>query len=601
MAGMNDAVILRPFPRKFVDQKFAVKDADSIRPWVEKLLDRPISSAEELARWLEDVSELEGIAGEDSNIRYVAMTCDTKNPAKTEAYLFFVREIMPKLAEWDDKIKRKYYESPWRKELDPRLYGRLDRMFATAIELFVEKNIPLDVRLSEMSQDYQRVTGAWTVEFDGKTLTMPQASRYLHQTDRKTRQAAWRAMSQRRLADAPALEALFDRMLKTRHEYAQNLGLKDFREYSFKAKLRDYSPEDCLEFHDSIEKAVVPLMRRIFEKRRRDMGLDSLKPWDTLVDPLGRPPLEPFKDVGKLQSGVGEIFEKIDARLGGMYGAITGMMDLDSRDGKAPGGYQTTYEERRTPFIFTNAAGVQGDVITLLHEGGHAFHTISCREAPMIWYRHASMEFSEVASMTQELFGNGHAAVFYPDAEQARRAMFEQLERTVDIFPWVATVDAFQQWIYSNPEHTGEERATKWLEISQRFEAGLDWAGIDPNARKYAWHRQLHIFEVPFYYIEYAIAQLGALQLYRKFKKNPEEAVDSYLSALKLGGSLSPRELFEAAGIKFDFSIGMLSDLMAMVEDEMERLYRFTAEALRHRGGMSYSLYLVGTPFMVHF
>jgi oligoendopeptidase F len=479
---------------------------------------------------------------------------------------------MPKLSEWDNQIKKKYYESPFKKELDSRTYGRLDRMFSTAIELFVEKNIPLEVKLAEMSQEYQKITGAWMVDFDGKKQTMPQMSKYLLLTDRGKREAAWRATTGRRLEDVPALEELFNGMLKTRHEYAQNLGLADYREYSFKAKLRDYSPDDCLKFHESIEKAVVPLMRKIMEKRRVQMGLDKLRPWDTQVDPLGRQPLEPFKDVSKLRDGVGEIFNKIDPRLGGMFGAITEFMDLDSRDGKAPGGYQTTFEERRTPFIFTNAAGVQNDVITLLHEGGHAFHTIQCRHLPMIWYRGSSMEFAEVASMTQELFGNPFAHVFYPDPERAKRAMFEQLERVVDIFPWVATVDAFQHWIYTNPGHTNEERAAKWLEINSRFEVGFDWAGIDPNIKKYAWHRQLHIFEVPFYYIEYAIAQLGALQLYRIFRKDRKKAVDQYLSALRIGGELSPKGLFEAAGIKFDFSICMLTELMEMVEEEAEKL-----------------------------
>jgi len=569
---MKNTELLKSFPRKFVDANFVVKDAETIKPWVDKLLERQITSAIELEKWLEDVSELEGILDEDSNIRYVAMTCDTKDAAKTESFLYFVREIMPKLAEWDNQIKKKYYDSPFRKELNPKTYARLDRMFSVAIELFTEKNIPLNVKLSEMAQEYQKITGAWTVEFDGKTQTMPQMSRYIQQTDRNIRESAWHAMTQRRLVDVPALETLFDGMLKTRHEYSQNLGLKDFREYSFKAKLRDYSPDNCLEFHDSIEKAVVPLMRKIIDKRRKQMGLEKLRPWDLSVDPLGRPPLEPFKDVKKLQSGVGEIFQKIDPRLGEMFGAISETMDLDSRDGKAPGGYQTTFEERRVPFIFTNAAGVQGDVTTLLHEGGHAFHTIQCREAKMIWYRHASTEFSEVASMTQELFGNPHAAVFYGEADQVKRAMFEQLERVVDLFPWVATVDAFQHWIYTHPEHTGEERADKWLEITQRFEGGVDWSGIDPAVRKYGWHRQLHIFEVPFYYIEYAIAQLGSLQIYRLYKKNPKRAVDAYLSALKLGGCLSPKDLFESAGIKFDFSIKMLSELMAMAEEEMETL-----------------------------
>lgn len=568
----NTKELPAPFPRKFVDPGFKITDAQSIKPWVDRLLERPVNSPEELVRWLEDFSELEAVVGEDGNLRYVAMTCDTKDPAKTESYLSFVREIQPLLTEWTHALNLKYYGSPHRASLDPAEWGRLDRMMGVSIELFTEKNIPLDVKLSEMSQEYQKITGGWTVDFDGEKRTMPQMAKYLHRTDRALRESAWRATSSRRLADAGPLDALFDRMVAVRHEYARNLGLPDYRDYSFKAKMRDYSPEDCLVFHDAIERACVPLMRGIFEKRRRDMGLSALRPWDTAVDPLGRPPLEPFKEVAVLKDGVGEIFSRIDPRLGTMYDAIGEMMDLDSREGKAPGGYQTTFEERRIPFIFTNAAGVHGDVTTLLHEGGHAFHTLQCRANPMVWYRHATMEFCEVASMSQELLGNGQLDVFYKNPEDARRAMFEQLERTVDIFPWVAVVDAFQHWIYTNPRHSQKERYDKWLELSGRFEARLDWSGLDPAVRANAWHRQLHIFEVPFYYIEYAIAQLGALQIYRRFKDDPRVAVDKYLSALKLGGSVGPKSLFDAAGIQFDFSYDMVARLMAMVEEEMAEL-----------------------------
>ncbi len=564
--------LLKPFNRKFLPPEFAVTGVDDIKPWVDHLLERPLHSAGELQDWLDDYSELEAVLGEDYNLRYVAMTCDTKSKAKTDAYLQFVRDIQPKLTEWSDALNKKFYGSPHRAKLDTARYGRLTLMIGVSIELFIEKNIPLDTRLSEMSQQYQSITGSWSVEFDGEKRTMPQMSRYQLKTDRTVRESAWRATATRRLEDAEKLDTLFDEMVGTRHEYAQNLGLADYRAYSFKAKLRDYTPDDCLRFHDAIERSSVPVVRRIMEKRKAEMKLVSLRPWDTAVDPLGRPPLEPFKEVSQLQRGTGAIFNKVDRRLGAMFSAISETMDLDSRDGKAPGGYQTTFEERRIPFIFTNAAGVHGDVTTLLHEGGHAFHTLQCRRDPLIWYRHAAMEFSEVASMTQELLGNGHVTVFYADPAAAKRAMYEQLERTADIFPWVATVDAFQHWIYTNPQHTREERAAKWLEISKRFETGVDWNGLDPNIRKYAWHRQLHIFEVPFYYVEYAIAQLGALQIYRNYKKDPQTAVDAYLKALTLGGSKGPKELFAAAGVKFDFSLDMLGQLMTMVEEEMAAL-----------------------------
>ncbi|MBI3814713.1 MAG: M3 family oligoendopeptidase [Nitrospinae bacterium] len=569
---MNDKIPewLEPFERKFVSADFRITDADSIKPWVDKLLGRAIASAQDIIKWLEDYSELEGIIEEDSNIRYVEMTCNTKDKEKEERYLYFVQEIQPKLIEWGDALNRKYYESPYRNKLDPAEYGRLDRILITAIELYTEKNIPLEVKLAEMSQKYQAITGAWMVEFDGRIQTMPQMSTYLQKTDRPLREQAWRAMAERRLQDSKSLDSLFDEMLKTRHEYAKNLGLSDYREYAFKSKLRDYTADDCLRFHDSIERAAVPLVERLAEKRRAEMKVESLRPWDMVVDPLGKPPLQPFKNAGELQDGVEKIFSRIDSRLGERFNSIRKMMDLESRDGKAPGGYQTTFEERRIPFIFTNAAGMHEDVTTLLHEGGHAFHTLSCRRQPMIWYRHSSMEFSEVASMTQELFGNPYLDVFYINEEDADRAIIKQLERVAEIFPWVATVDSFQHWIYTHPDHTAEDRAEQWLKISGRFDVRIDWSGINPDIRKYVWHRQLHIFEVPFYYIEYAIAQLGALMLYRIYKNDPKQAVGQYLSALALGGSRPPQELFKSAGIKMDFSYTNLSSLMEIIEKELE-------------------------------
>ncbi|MFQ5433224.1 MAG: M3 family metallopeptidase, partial [Nitrospinota bacterium] len=313
--------------RKFVDPDFAITNADSIKPWVDKLLEKNISSEAEILKWLEDYSELEAIIGEDMNIRYVDMTCDTKDEKKKEAYLKFVREIQPKITEWGNALDRKYYDSPFRKNLDDKEYGRLDRMLSSAIELYTEKNIPLSVKLAEMSQQYQSITGGWSVEFDGKKQTMPQMSKYLFKTDRSLREGAWRAMADRRLKDSETLENLFDKMTAARHEFALNLGLKDYREYSFKNKLRDYTPEECLEFHESIEKACVPLVRKIAARRKKQMRVDSLRPWDMSVDPLGRPPLEPFSSVDKLQDGVEEIFNKIDSRLGEWFSAIRVNMD----------------------------------------------------------------------------------------------------------------------------------------------------------------------------------------------------------------------------------------------------------------------------------
>ncbi|MDH4183099.1 MAG: M3 family metallopeptidase, partial [Nitrospinota bacterium] len=354
-----------------------------------------------------------------------------------------------------------------------------------------------------------------------------------------------------------------------------------------------------LEFHDSILKTAVPLSRKLAQRRMKSLGLDSLKPWDTECDEKGRPPLKPFQTTEKLAQGVADIFNNLDTRLGERFISIMDHMDLDSRKGKAPGGYQTTYSERRIPFIFTNAVGSQNDVNTLLHEGGHAFHTMESRDQRLIWYRHAPMEFSEVASMTMELLGGRELDPFYASNEERGRARAEHLRGVVSLFGWVAMVDAFQHWIYTHPGHTRAERDQTWIDLSEKYGAGVDWSTATEGAQGSLWHRQLHIFEVPFYYIEYAIAQLGALQIYRNFKSRerifteialalgedaaklspevlrfiePERVMDQYLYALSKGGSEPAPALFEAAGVRFDFSARIMGQLMEMVEKEIEGL-----------------------------
>ena len=359
-------------------------------------------------------------------------------------------------------------------------------------------------------------------------------------------------------------------MIVKRAEYADNLGLSDFREYSFLEKLRDYSPDDCLEFHSAIEKTAIPLAKKITESRRGKMALDTLNPWDTECDELGREPLKPFDTPAQLSKGTGEIFTALDKRLGDHFESIKHSMDLDSRKGKAPGGYQTTLSEARMPFIFTNAVGSQNDVNTLLHEGGHAFHTLQSRDQRLYWYRHASTEFSEVASMTQELLGGGRLEPFYDNEEDRNRARQEHLKGIVYLFGSVAKIDSFQHWIYTHPGHSREERTQEWLNINERFSVGVDWSNVPEGALASGWHRILHIFEVPFYYVEYAIAQLGALQVYRNYRRDPGHAMDKYLAALSLGGSATAPELFASAGIKFDFSEGVMAELMEMVEEELE-------------------------------
>ncbi|MDH5757769.1 MAG: M3 family oligoendopeptidase [Nitrospinota bacterium] len=589
---------LATFGRSFVSPDLVMKNWADIEPYFVKLTQRELKTVGDLEQWLFDWSEALSVVEEFGSVRYVEMTCHTDDESKKNAYLELVREVEPKLVEWENKLDHKYYECPLRARLSPRKYNQFDRRKKADIELFTEKNIPLGVRLAELSQKYQEIMGAMTVEFEGEERTMPQMGLFLKEPDRDLRQRAHGASAQRRLVEKEKLDNLFDEMLQVRGEFAANLGLDNYRDFCFRGKLRDYTPEDCLRFHESIENTAVPLARKLMEKRRVAMGLPTVAPWDTECDEKGRPPLKPFVQPEKLAQGVTDIFMRIDPRLGERFDSIRDSMDLDSRKGKAPGGYQTTFAERRIPFIFTNAVGSQIDVNTLLHEGGHAFHTLQSRTQPLTWYRHAAMEFSEVASMSMELLGGRQLDPFYDNEEQKNRARAEHLRHVVDIFGWVAIVDAFQHWLYTHPGHSHAERDAKWVELYQRFGAGLDWSNATEGALPSLWHRQLHIFEVPFYYIEYAIAQLGALQIYNNHRAqtmiheeishaigsssklsqeaaefiNPRRVVDKYLDALARGGSAPAPDLFEAAGIRFDFSQEVLGGLMAMLEEELASL-----------------------------
>lgn len=566
---------LTPYaPRTFVPADAVLTNPSVITALYEKLLVRPVVSHAELEAWILDRSELDAALGQAGSILYIAMTCATDDPVRAKAYQDFVEQVEPVVKPLAHALNERFLVLNSRYPLDAARYEVYVRSARAEVELFVEKNIPLETEVSLLAQEYQSVCGAMTVEFDGKERTLPEMGKFLQETDRVLRARAWRAVAVRRLRDKDKLEDIFDRMRGLRGRIAANAGFGNFRDYQFKAYQRfDYTAEDCKAFHRSVRELVVPLRRVIDQKRMQDMGLTSLRPWDTAVDPKGRLPLKPFDAVGRLVEGVGSIFERLDPQLALFYKDMKGLglLDLESRKGKAPGGYQNTLTEARKPFIFMNAVGVDDDVRTLLHESGHAFHAYLSAGESLDDYRHAPMEFCEVASMSMELMGCGGMGFFYGD-EDVRRSNVEHLEGVISTLAWVATVDAFQHWIYENQGHTPLERREAWVRCLKEFGGGVvDWDGLGEEM-SFLWHRQLHIFEVPFYYIEYGIAQLGALQLWQKFGKDPVRAVADYKKGLSLGGSRPLPELFAGAGIRFDFSKEMLGPLMDEVYREWQRL-----------------------------
>ncbi len=537
-------------------------DWSSIEPAFDALERDP---AKNLKNWLARYSDLAAALAEEDARRYVAMTCHTDDPEKEKSYLFFQTEILPKCKPRWQALKRKLLAHPRFKKL-PRDFRLFARHTKNEVEIFRDANVPLEAREAELTQKYQKICGEQTVNFDGREQTLPMMARYLEETDRAKRQAAWEAITNRRFQDRDAVDGLFDELFTLRATIAKNAGFANYRDYAFRMRGRfDYTPEDCLKFHASVEKLIVPALRERHAMRARQLGVDPLRPWDLAVDPQGRPPLRPFQDTKDLADGCRRIFRKVHPDFAAKFDRIRkrGYLDLDSRKGKAPGGYMTVFDVERMPFIFTNAAGLQRDVETLLHEGGHSFHSLLCAKHDFLFNRNDPIEFAEVASMGMELLGAPHLDEFYSD-EEARRAVTRHLEDILDVFPWICTIDAFQHQVYQ-----GADRKRAWLEIRARFKGGEDWTGYE-EAHAASWHRQLHIFVHPFYYIEYAIAQMGALQVWLNAKRNRRQAVAKYRAGLSLGWTRSLPELFKAAGLKFDFSERTLAPLVRAVTKELK-------------------------------
>ena len=562
----------------FVDDGFNPGDWDEIKPYVNKLLNRKISCSKCIEGIIRDASELSEHISEKGALLYIAMTCDTESDEKRTSFLDFVENVRPKLSEFSDSLNRRLIEHEAVKNL-PSRYDLMIRSMKNDVDIFRKENIPLGVEQTKLVTESQTINGAMTVEFNGNEYTLPEMRRFLESNERAIREGAWKAVSDRRMQDEERLSEIFDELIVIRSKIARNAGFDTYTDYMFRAMERfDYSKEDCLEFHDAIEAVCVPLMREINSQRVVSLDLDFLMPWDvnekTGVGPdlQERAPLKPFDNVGEMVEKLSTLFHNMSEDLGEKFDMLVEMdtLDLDTRKGKAPGGYQYYLQKSRVPFIFMNAAGLQGDLETMIHEAGHAFHSIYCSHLELIGERGYPIEFAEVASMSMELMTQEQWGEFY-DEEEANRAKMGHLEGVIFLLPWIATIDSFQHWIYSNPEHTREERAGVWNSIRDRFGSNMNWEEYT-KFRDVSWQQQGHLFGVPFYYVEYGIAQLGALQLWRTQRKDPEKALSDYSNAMRLGNTKTLPELFTAADIKLGFDERHLSSLIQEVRTAMAEL-----------------------------
>lgn len=569
---MIQSAIDAEFPRTFVARDAQFNAWSVIEPYYKELANRDIDTHEAFERWLFDWSELESVFAEENTSRYTAMTCRTDDDAIRDHFLDYVENVKPEREPWVHKLNQKFVALADQFELPKKRYKVLEREIRAEIALYRDENIPLETKDEKFATDYQQITGTMSVTFRDEEHTIQEMSLFLEDNDRATREAAWRATAQRYLDDAPKLDSLYEEMVANRRQIATNANFDNFRDYQFQAMARfDYTPADCAAFHDAIERVVLPAAREINRKRQTTLNVDKLRPWDMDVDPAGREPLRPFKTVNELQDGCERIFRAVDADFARIFATMRAndMLDLASRKGKAPGGYQATFDERRMPFIFMNAVGTDDDVRTLLHEGGHAFHTWSCRQDPLLSYRNYPTEFAEVASMAMECLAADHMTDMYRD--ETPRAQRQFFEKIVLFFPYMACVDAYQHFVYTHADAGLDAWKDHWELLVARFATGVDHSGLEAF-RRHSWHRKLHIFELPFYYVEYGIAQIGALQVWLNAKRDYAKAVAFYRQGLSLGGSRPLPELFEAAGCKFDFTEATLRPLIDAVMEEIAGL-----------------------------
>ena len=562
----------------FVPDGFDATIWENIEPLTNDLMERQLSCSSCIQGLISDSSELAEHISETGALLYIGMTCDTESEEKKESFLDFMSNIRPKLSEFSDALNRRIVNHSSVDDL-PSRYDLMLRGMRTDVEIFRKENIPLGVRQTELVTKAQTINGAMTVEFEGQEMTFPQMSKYLESNDRSQRQAAWMAMSARRMEDSERLSEIFDELITIRHQMATNAGFESYTQYMFRAMHRfDYTIEDCLEFHDSVESVCMPILKKINEERCDGLGIGELSPWDVNEkggsgpDIHGRRPLRPFETVDEMVEKLSVMFHEISNDLGGKFDKLVEMdtLDLETRKGKAPGGYQYYLEKSRVPFIFMNAAGLQGDLETMIHEAGHAFHSLYCGHLELIDERDYPIEFAEVASMSMELLTQPWWDKFY-ESEEADRARRAHLEGVIFLLPWIATIDSFQHWIYANPGHSKEERAEVWLSIRDKFGSDMDWTG-HTDFKELSWQQQGHLFGVPFYYIEYGIAQLGSLQLWKTQMGDPQKALDDYANAMSLGNTRTLPELFSAADLELGFNEGHFMSLMGTVETALSEL-----------------------------
>lgn len=560
--------------RKFIPNDLVIENWEQLLPFFNELLHHNITEIDDLLLWMEKRSELGAAIDDEFRWRYIRQTCDTESEKLRNDYEYFVSEISPKLMEINNQLNKKVADSGLLDALIEKGLSVYVRGLKNSIALFREENIPLYTALNLKEQEYGQIIGRMTIEHEGAELTIAQANKLLHSEHRALRETIYKKIGERRLQDKNALENLFDELILLRDKIAKNAGFDNYRDYKFEELGRfDYGIKECEDFHDAVKNKVLPLVELIDLKIKSKLGLSELRPYDMDAPFPGEKTLKPFESDRELIEKSILTLDKIDPYFSWCLATMDKMnhFDLESRKGKGPGGYNMSMPELGIPFVFMNASGTHNDVTTMIHEAGHAVHSFLVKDLPFDFDKEVSSEVAELASMSMELFALDAYDVFYSDPNDLKKTKSDQLERIISILPWIAIIDKFQHWIYTHIGHSQVERKAAWESISKEFSSGIkNFDGLEEIAA-YSWHKQLHLFEVPFYYIEYGIAQLGALGMWKNYKENPKKAIENYKKALALGYTQPIPVMYETAGVPFDFTSKHIGSLMQFIKGELER------------------------------
>ena len=570
------SVLSVPEPRKrdFLPAEFKVTVWSRLKPYFNELLRRPIVSLKELEQWIYNWNELNALVQEDMNWRYIQFSINTANERAGESYNYIVQQILPKVAIANHQLNQKLFESPFREKLDHDKYFIFLRGVQNSLELFNEDNVNLQSDIKLRSKEYGKLMSQMLVDVAGSTYTIQEAHNFLQEPNRTLREHAYRKISKRLNKNVDEFDQLFNDLLKMRHQMALNTGFENYRDYKFKALGRfDYDPEDCSKFHESIKKEIVPLLGEIYKIRQKSLKVEELKPWDLTVNIKGDAPLKPFKDTDELIEKSIECLSEIDPFFGECLGVLKkiGHLDLNAREGKRPGGYNMPLPLSGLPFIFMNATKSVKDVIVLAHESGHAVHSFYTKHYKLNSAKRTPKEVAELAAMAMELLAMEHWEIFFDRKEDLNNAKLQQLERVFYSLTWVALIDKFQHWIYTHPNHSNEERKKVWIKLFYEFQPStVNFEGLE-GLIEHLWQKQLHVFEVPFYFIEYGFAQLGAIAMWKQYRENGTKTIKRYKRALQLGYTRTVPKTYQAAGIQFDFSKEYTKELATYLINEIEK------------------------------